>query len=309
MELRPTHELIEPFERCNRLGIFNRDWIRNKISPAQMLAVGIREGLVSQRPDFNQAAGEKVFELASTHQIDSKQLDLHSEVVHLCSIVDVVSLALRKKGPWSPVEPIEMGNGHVWRSDAFLDDSGDYLRRVLCISSPWSDERHYSLCHGWPTLGTISANELPMKIGVVLLGQHRDGRYHSPWSKAVMHPANKKLRFRKKTEGKFKESWLPIWREDRDEIDTSTWMDAMFADGVLQDSLILIDVPVPESKVRNDILKLAQRKLTTIYGTKTLPDKNLSTCFFPTRCPFAGPCLTDQEPSGRFGLVRINEIG
>jgi len=91
-----------------------------------------------------------------------------------------------------------------------------------------------------------------MKIAVCLIGSHREGRYHSPWTKAVLHPVSKKLRFRRKNgkgEG-FKESWISIFREDRDEISTQTWLQSMLDDGVLQDSLILIDLPVPESRAR-----------------------------------------------------------
>ena len=132
--MRPTHELIETYEHCRRAGIYSRDFEKCKLTPQQMLMEGIREGLTVSRSDFWQAAGERCFELAVQPGLDSKQFDLHAEVVHLCALSDVLSAALRKGEPWKPVEPIEVGNGSIWESDAFLDPSGDSLRRIVCVS-------------------------------------------------------------------------------------------------------------------------------------------------------------------------------
>jgi hypothetical protein len=268
---------------------------------------GIREGLTSERKDFNQAAGEKCFELAVQPGFESKQFDLHSECVHICAMSDVISLALRRGPAWKPVDPIELGDGHTWESDAFLEGNGEALRRVVCVSS-WSDDRSYSLCRSWGSLGAVCLYELPMKIAVVLVGSHREGRYHSHWSKAVLHPVNRKIRFRKKSEGKFKESWISIWREDRDEIDTQAWLQAMLDDSVLQDSTFIVDLPVPAKDSREEIVKLASRRLDEIYQTKQLPDRQLSTCDWPTPCSMRSPCHSGAEPSGRFGFVRVDQL-
>lgn len=306
--MHPTCELLDHFEHCHREGIYARDWRKGKLTTHQLLMEGIREGLITSRSDYGQRAGERCFEIAANPGFESKQHDLHGEAVHLCSLSDIISSAIRRKEPWKEAPPVELGEGHIWESDCFLDPSGDSLRRVIAVSS-WNDDRHFSTCRGWGTMGSMCAYGLPMKLCVVLLGQHRDGRYHSFWAKGSLHPVSKQLRFRKKTEGKFKESWSQIWREDRDEITTSDWLNAMLGDGVLQDSLILVDVPLPDPQVQKTIRELAIRKLEEIYSSKSLPDQQLSTCFWPTRCTYISPCHKDEPPSGRFGFVRINEIG
>ena len=274
-----------------------------------MLAAGIREGLTSTRNDFFQAAGERCFELAVQPGLDSKQFDLHAEVVHLCSLADILSLALRKDGPWKPVEPIEVGNGSTWESDAYLDGSGAFLRRVICTSS-WSEDRHFSVCRSWGSLGPVCLYDLPMKIAVCLIGAHREGRYHSFWTRGYLHPANRKLRFRKRTDSAtgFKSSWISIWREDRDEIDTRTWLQGMLDDSVLQDSTVLIDLPVPTKEAKQNILDLAARRLDQIYSTETLPDQQLSTCDFPIPCIFRSPCHSNLQPSSKYGFVPCSQI-
>ena len=248
-----------------------------------MLAEGIREGLTTDSKDYGQSAGEKCFELAVQPGLDSKEYDLHSETIHICSIADILSVSLRKKEPWKPLEAVEVGNGGRWENDAYLDSTGS-LRRVLCVSS-WSDDRHYSLCRSWGTLGTMCLSGRPMKIAVAVLGQRREGRYHGPWSKSLLHPISKKPRFRKQTGGKFKESWISVWREDRAEISTTEWLDAMLADGILQDSLILIDIPLPDRKVQKEIEELAAKKLQAIYEAKSLPEQNSARAFSQGNAP------------------------
>jgi len=308
--MHPTHELIEHYEHCRREGIYARDWEKYKITPHQMLMSGIREGLISDRKDFWQAAGEKCFELAIQPGLDSKQFDLHAETVHICAMSDVISAAIRKGEPWKPVDLIEIGNGSLWESDAFLDGKESSLRRVICVSS-WSDDRHYSAMRSWGSLGAVCLYEMPMKIAVCLIGTHREGKYHSHWTKAVLHPVNKKLRFRKKADktSGFKDSWTPIFREDRDEITTQAWLQAMLDDGVLQDSMFVVDLPVPAKDVRKKIIDLASTRLNQIDGTETLPEQQLSTCDFPIPCIFRSPCHSSNSPSGKYGFVRVDQVG
>lgn len=305
----PSHELLESYERCNRYGIYAREWRKIKISPQKMLMEGIREGILSDSRDFGQTAGERCFELAVNPGLDSKQYDLHAETVHVCSLADVVTSAIRKDEPWTPVGPIEVGNGSIWESDAYLEQSGDALRRVVCVSS-WSDDRHFSLCRSWGSLGTVCLHNLPMKIAVVLVGAHRDGRYHSHWSRGFLHPVNRKLRFRKKSDGnsKFKDSWTQVWREDRDEITTHDWLQSMHTDGVLEDSLILVDLPVPDAAQRQKICDLAARRLDQIENTERLPEQHLSTCDWPVKCDFISPCWREDTPNGRYGFVPVGEL-
>ena len=150
-----------------------------------------------------------------------------------------------------------------------------------------------------------------MKIAVCMIGAHKDGRYHSPWTKGFLHPVSKKLRFRRKNgkgEG-FKDSWISIFREDRDEIDTKTWLESMLSDGVLSDVCFPIDLPLPEPKARQEIVDLAARRLDQIYSTKDLPMRQLSTCDFPFPCSHRGHCHKNENPSGRYGFVRVDQVG
>ena len=205
---------------------------------------------------------------------------------------------------------MSIGNGVLWRSSVFLDPTATHLRRLALVSS-WNDDRHFAECRAWQSLGEICVYERPMQLVVAVIGQSRDGKRHGPWTKAYRHPVNRGIRFRRKsgTEG-FKASWEQIWRENYDDIGTDEWYQQMIKDGVIQDYFFKIDIPVPESKARKDIVNLAASALSKVYGTDKLPPKQLSTCDWPTPCWFRNNChCLDQEPSGRFGFVRIDQAG
>jgi len=302
-----TDELLLAFEECRRKGFWLRDFESTKLAPSQMLRIGVSAGLTEPtRKDWGHVAGEALYALGADHGLVSKQYDIHAEIVHLSAISEAVAIALRKDAPWRASEPVKIGNGHTWSSDVLLDPSGARLRRILFVSS-WGEDRHFGTCRSWGSLGNVCVYNLPLQIGVVILGAHRDGKYHGYWSKAYRHPRSKEVRFRRRnnvTEG-FKSTWDQIWREDFDDIDTKTWLQGMLDDSVLQDSLIVIDLPVPEATAKQRILDLAARRLDEIWSAKELPEQCLSVCDWPTPCVFRNPCHSGNEPNGRYGFVKI----
>ena len=144
-----------------------------------------------------------------------------------------------------------------------------------------------------------------MQMAVIVLGQSRGGKRHGPWARALRHPANKKLRFRKKhavSEG-FKNTWLDVWREDYDDISTQDWLQGMLNDGVLQDVCFMVEIPVPGEVARQKVLDMGTRKLETLENMKELPDPQLTGCDWPQPCAFRTPCHGGREPQK--GVFRI----
>jgi hypothetical protein len=304
-----TSGLLTAFESCPRAAYWRRLWMRAKLDATEMLQAGIRAGVLSGRTDFGECAGEECYGFGVEPGLETTHYDVHGEVCHLAAIADVVTTALRKAQdlPWKIPEPVRLSaEGPLWSSGAFLDPSGNHLRRVV-LASAWNDDRHYSECRSWFSLGEVCAYGLPMQQAVIVLGQSRDGKRHGPWAKGLRHPLNKKLRFRKKSfvaEG-FKSSWQPVWREDFDEITTQEWLQAMLDDGVLQDACFTVKIDVPEKAARQRIVDLAARKLEKLEKIKTLPDLQLTGCDWPVPCIFRAPCHAGREPQK--GLFRMVE--
>lgn len=295
---------LSGFERCPRIPFWGRNWKPAKMKPVEMIEAGVHAGLAEQvRSDYGELAGETVYSFGSDPGIDSKQYDQHAEVVHLACIADAVTCAVRSPGapPWQPAPALPN-----WEPSCFLSPDGRHLRRIVFTTS-WSDDRHYSLCRSWESLGAICHYNLPMQMAVVNLGQHRNGKYYSYWAHGLRHPANKKLRFRKKGDVAvpFKSTWIEVWRENYDEISTRDWLQAMLDDRVLEDCCLNVEIPVPKPEQRQRIVDLARRKLEIIRNTAELPMQNLSTCDWPVPCMFRIPCHALQEPDPVYGFVRI----
>ncbi len=301
-----TAKLLADFETCPRKAFWSQEWEKNKMTPAAMLDEGIRAGLTYYGQDHGEEAGSVIFEIGATRGIDSSQYDVHAEVVHLANLADVICTAARKNGdpPWKSPDPIE-----GWNPSCFISPDGHYLRRIVCVSS-WSDERQNSLCRSWETLGPVAFYDLPMQIAVAIIGNRKDGKYHSFWTHALQHPQNKKLRFRKKTDiaTGFKSSWLECWREDHDEFSSADWLNAMMGDDVLRDVFFKIDFPRQEEFSRRRIMDVANRKMDIIQSTKTLPDEQFTGCNWPTKCQFINPCSKGDRPSGKYGFVPVEQL-
>lgn len=301
-----TAELLTTDENCHRAAYWSQRWERSKGTSLDFLQYGVRQGLTeTKRSDYGEVSGEYLYELGASKQLDSKQHDIHAEIVHLSAISDIVTSALRKKGDeaWKVPEIIA-----EWTPSCYLSPSGDYLRRVV-FTTNWSDDKQHSFCRSWHTLGPVCHYSLPMQLAVIILGQHKNGKYHSFWTHGLRHPANKKLRFRKKNDIRtpFKETWNEVWREDFDDISTSDWLGGMLEDDVLRDLCFSLTVPVPEELARKNIVDVAARKMDSIRNTNKLPDLNLSTCDWPIPCMFRNPCHSSAQPSGRYGFVQIDE--
>lgn len=302
-----TDQLLTDFERCGRIPWWGQEWEKSTLEAKEFLERGVYEGLTNERKAFGDAAGDKVVELIRDHEISNKTNDQYSSAMHLASMADLVSVALRQPngGPWRWADPVSLGGGHLWRSDAFLSPSGK-LRRVV-FTSNWSDDKHLAVCRSWGTLGPVCAYGLEMQVAVVITGQFKEGKYRSFWTRGLTHPMNRTIKFRKKNDidQPFKSSWLDCWREDRDDISTEDWHKAMMADGVLKNLMFKIDLPVPSKENRQRIIDLAVQKLDSIQSLAALPQQSLSVCDVPP-CKFRNNCHSGQEPSGRFGLVRIS---
>lgn len=277
----------------------------------EMLYAAIRVGLTTDREDFGEAAGEEVMALAEDRGLESDTHRIYDAVVSLAAVADLVTSAVRKQGdaPWGVPKPKQLGE-FTWEPSCF--QVGGLLRRVLLVSS-WSDSRHYGEIRSWHSIGQVAMYELPMQQVVIVLGQTRDGLKRGPWTKCFQHPSNKQIRFRKKsrsTSEVFKSTWQEIYRVDHAEISNHDWLQAMYADDVLQEVCFNVDIPVPPEDHLHRIRDMAERKLERLYSLTETPEANLSSCHFPTPCGFLDCCwnLPGKPPSAKTGFVPVQEL-
>lgn len=303
--------LLSDLETCPRKAYYS-PWESHKLQPRDMLTLALRAALQSpeaQDEAFGELAGATVLQLAEDRGLDTDAQDIYGRVIHIAALSDILVSAIRK-----PKDPhwIAAGSVHNWTSDCFVSPDGRNLRR-LCLVSHWNDQRHYSECQNWYSLGEIAHFKLPMQMVVLVIGQERCGKRHTPWTSGFLHPANHELRFRKRSKGSraegnvFNANWEKIWREDHDEIKRETWLQSMLKDDVLRDVCFRVDIPVPPAEQCKRIRDMAARKMDRLAKMTEKPEANLSSCDWPTPCQFRRLChnLPEREPSLKNGFVLL----
>lgn len=262
----------------------------------EMFHAAVRQALVEDHPDPGENAGEHFVTLAADRGLDLNRdhTNLYRCAVNHAAAADIIVTAARKGEAWRVPDPPNAS----WISSALMDPGGRQLRRFLAVSS-WSDERAFYETRSWFSLGEVCQYRLPMQMVVAVLGVMNGGRRHGYWSKALLHPQHSSLRFRRRSRGSvegFKETWIPVWREEHDEIDREKWLQGMLDDGVLQESLFVVNIPVPEESEVFKIQELGKRQVDRVSALKLLPEKQLTTCHDPlSPCPFRVCCWSQPE--------------
>lgn len=277
------------------------------MTPMEMLHAAIRLGLTEESTDPGQNAGEHFMTLAHKRGLEvADATNIYRCAVNHAAVADIAVTATLKGETWA-TPPISS----TWNPACLMDKSGTHLRRFLAVSS-WNDERVFYEKNSWFGLGEVANLQLPMQMVVCVIGTMSGGRRHGHWSKALLHPQHSHLRFKLKRsstiEG-FKETWLPIYREDHDEIGRDRWLQGMYDDGVLQDSLFVVNIPIPPEPECVRIQDLAKRQFERLNHLQEIPDPHLSTCHDPIHpCPFRVCCWGQpkESPSEKTGFDRIS---
>lgn len=297
-------EILTNFEHCQRWGYWSLSWKRHRLSPIQAFHESVHRALTEDVADPGDHAGSIIMTLATERglEIPSKYNKYECAINH-AAIADLVVTAIRQ------------GNGERWRvcdqprdgwaSSVRMDPAGGQLRRFLAVSH-WSEEREYSVKHSWYVLGEIAHFELPMQLVIAVLGPTTGGRRQSAWAKGLLHPQLSELRFRRRRRAKiegFRETWLPVYREQHAEISRERWLSAMHADDVLRELLFVVNVAVPEPRQLATIRDLAWRQRHRLHALEALPERQLATCLDPIHpCPFRSCCWSDPQVLPQAGV-------
>ena len=297
---------LEMFDRCARAPFLARTWERRIMHPTAVLYRAIEDGLTyTGDEDCGTHAGDSVMTLAVNRGLDTPQSDLFGLANHLAALADFITWLLRPSGaPWSRPADVKVGQ-EPWESSVFLNEAGTRLKRVVLVDH-WSDERELSEAHSWRSTGECAAYGMPMDQTILLIGSNRSGRRHGPFSKAWAHPVSKKIRMRKRDGKGFDGAWIPTFREDWDG-SREGWLDAMTEDGVLEDAVFHVEVPIHDESKK--IVRLAEKRLVEIKATERVPDPQPSQCDNPlSPCQFRSACWSFQPPSIQSGFIRKCDI-
>ena len=297
--------LLLDHDRCPRLAHWGMRWQAPNINASEALALAVDAGVMSEEKNPGQLAGDTIMTIASERRlnVEGSQYDC---ALHLASLADLITTVLRTGSPAWARPAARTWQTLTWESSAFVE-AGIRLRRVAIVDR-WSDERKLHELHSWRTLGEQALYELPMTITVIVTGQRRLGRYHSPWTRGFLHPHSHNLRIQKRSGESFSGGWAECWRELHDEIEREQWLEMMRKDGALPQVMLSLDVPVPGEELLRRVRALARNKMLGIFGTTNTPPPTISACNWPRKCKFHDCCWQLKEPSINTGFVQLAQL-
>lgn len=305
-------KLIAGYDSCERRGFFEREWQSERLHPTAILYKAVEAALSqSEREDVGELAGENVVQLCADRGLDLEgdhRFDLYNIGTHHACLADVISAYLRTRQGAFWHAPENNDAFPDWVPRCFTTARETVLERLVLVDH-WTDDRKAAEIHSWRTIAEMCVYEMPMTLQVIVLGASRRGKRHSAWTKGLLHPRNRALRFARKQEKKqgFVGNWHQVWREDHDQISRETWISAMESDRVIEDLAFQVPVKLPHlSKIRQ-VREVIRRKGEAIRKLSKMPDPCYSACDGFVPCPFQRCCFGDQEtlPADTGGYVRI----
>jgi hypothetical protein len=279
-------EILTALERCDREAWFRQRWYRHRMPAMEMFNTAIRAAMLADVPSAGEYAGQYVISLGKQRGLLSgESADVYRTVINHASAADLCGSMCRKDGelPWSILD------------GTLTDRKGTHFREILGVSR-WSDARKLHEVRSWYTLGQVCKHKLPMKLIVIVLGPLVRGRRTGYFSRGYYQYRLNKLRFRKRDGSAISDKFEVAFREENDHISKDDWIQSMYQDGVLSDSLFVIDIPVPSEPDRLAVIDLQERLEQRFGEIQSLPTKQLSTCDDPVSpCPFRSCCWSSPE--------------
>jgi hypothetical protein len=301
---------IGSWQSCHRRGILERDWRPHKWRGKALADAILRQGIlaISQGMDAAAAAAEgraRFLQVASNPGLDSLG-DTYQLAKEWCALIDTVLRGVVLQGlPKGLNEHPAVGLNSIvqWLPLSHLSEG--MLHRWVTIDH-WFDQDLSRELHSWRTLGDVATTRLPMTIHVIEIGQARNGRRHSSWTRGWHHPglASLPLRFKRK-DGKSFQGWKPVYLSES-RIDPSAWVEQAWKEGALGEVMHNIVVNVPSegqcAKVLSDILVESLAMRETEGDSWQMQPMSRNACDDWVPCPFQTVCYGDAVDVASLGF-------
>ncbi len=209
----------------------------------------------------------------------------------LCAILTNFTEALSRQ----VLLPVKLGeavplSSHFWTPGAFVDETGS-LHRWATVER-LSDDALARELHSWEVVGDMAMLDAPMTLHLVETGVTRNGRRHSPWTRAYQHPMIAgRIKFQAKGGKKLQGNWQSLWFADAHETPES-WVDRMAEDGL--DLIHHLDVKQLDVAHRDEVRRQIATEAAAMEALRStewrIVPMRRAACDFPVTCPWQFKC-------------------
>ena len=192
-----SSDKLVTWDLCERRFLWTGRY-RTRVPLTRALYVALDAGLRAEK-DPERVAENELLSIAANPGLDIVGHDVYAVAMHHAKLAGIIAAALRSawKAPWLPVEN-DLIDIVEWSSACY--ETGDKCIRRIALVDNWSDSRRQQEVHGWRTLGEVCALNRTILVTAVTIGQSREKRRHSAWTRCYRHPRNiGTFRFQRKT--------------------------------------------------------------------------------------------------------------
>jgi len=248
---------IQDFQSCRRKFILNSSWRLSRWRSKLLFDTLLRRAIFSLSKGDDVAtvastAKAKFLEIANDPGLDLIGKDPYQAAKGWISLLDSVlhGLARTELPVLHDPQPVRLTSSMEWKFLSWADDSGQ-LHRFLTVDV-WDDEALSREMHSWRTFGDLVIGQVPLVLHVIILGQHRNGRHQSPWTRTYRHPAMPAIHwnFTKPEDTQ----WKPLYLADQNKVGMEDWIEMAWAQGAIQPLMQSMLVEQPTESVRRDTL-------------------------------------------------------
>lgn len=210
----------------------------------------------------------------------------------------------------NPVASVSLGDGFSWKVSSLADDSSTLHRWIAC--DRWDEDELSRQAHGWWAFGDMAATGRSLQLHVIEVGQIRNGRRESCWTRGYRHrlAPNLPLSFRRP--------------QSRDDVvvehladlrrDPEPWVDALFKEGLVEKHIRHVTLECPPEEICEDTVRQMVdigREIESLRDSGSIWSAipmSRSSCDGMVPCPWQDCCYSwpQREPE-ELGYVRISE--
>jgi len=290
------------YELCARRYAWSRAYVSFRVSPIYALYQALDAGL---RGNGEVDAKNKLIEIAGNPGLDIAGPDVYDVAIHLAHLAGIVTAYLRGRDESWRLVPAAL-TPFPWEPAVYESPDGR-IRRVVLVDR-WGDDRKVEEARSWRSVGEICVTGREMLLNAVVIGSTHNKRRTSHWTRALTHPRNKGIRFKKRTgSAEFAGSWETVQRESWTGT-TEDWLGVMQTDDCFQELVHSLRIAVPVR--RQEFLADMARMSKEMAGLQEDPPMRRAGCFGFSPCVFQEVCHSRElvTPT-QAGYLKYTDVG
>lgn len=299
--------MINEFQSCRRKYLLSRKWRPLRWKAKILMDACLRQGILDlgngkQLKDVITDATTRFMNTGASPGLDVAGRDPYKIALDACALLETVLTVLSRK-PLLTLKPIPsktITDGLEWAFLAHADERG-HLHRVITVDR-FDDDRLSQELHSWYVFGEVCMARKPMHLHFIEIGQLRDGRRHSPWTRAWQHEHfSNRIKFQRKGNKELQgAAWKPIFLADSNNHNAETWVDAMAVDDVPNSLIHDVEVTVPVNEHIKAFLRDIKTEATQMQQWEASINNPMfvpmsrGACDVPFACQFQACCFSPQ---------------